>query len=101
MNTLLRKSGYAVGIGLVAVSALTILRGPQGLSMLRQKQDDIRVLQVQNADLANEIKAKRERIERLRTSQAERELEIRNRLKLLRPGETSFILPDEPKPAAH
>jgi tRNA A37 threonylcarbamoyladenosine synthetase subunit TsaC/SUA5/YrdC len=38
---------------------------------------------------------KRARIERLRVSAAEQENEIRRRLKLLKPGEKTFILPEE------
>ena len=40
---------------------------------------------------------KKERIERLKNDPKEQELEIRRRLKLLRPGETSFILPEGQK----
>ena len=37
------------------------------------------------------------RIRRLEESPSEQEMEIRKQLKLLKPGETTFILPDGPK----
>ncbi len=66
------------------------LRG--GIPALIQKQREIRTLEKQNADLAREIEFRRERIERLREDESEQELEIRQRLKLVRPGEKVFIL---------
>ena len=81
---------------MIAVFAIIALRGPQGIPVLMEKRREIQLLQEQNADLQKENERKRERIVRLNDSQAEQELEIRNRLKLLRKGETSFILPDQP-----
>ena len=99
MNLLLRKSGYlTLGI-LIAVCTLIALRGPQGVPALMEKRREIQLLQEQNADLQKLNEMKRDRISRLESSQAEQEMEIRNRLKLLRKGETSFILPDVPKSA--
>ena len=97
MNFLVRKSGYIAIFGIAAVYALVAIRGPQGVPTLLEKQRQIRVLQEVNVDLARENEMKRKRIDRLRTSQAEQEMEIRERLKLLRPGETQYILPDSPK----
>jgi len=97
MNFLLRKSGYLTLFAMIAVFAVIALRGPQGIPALMEKRREIRLLQEQNADLQKENERKRDRIVRLNESQAEQELEIRNRLKLLRKGETSFILP-EPAP---
>ena len=96
MNFLLRKTGYLTLFVMIAVFAVIALRGPQGIPALLEKRREIQVLQEQNADLQKENERKRERIVRLNESQAEQELEIRNRLKLLRKGETSFILPDQP-----
>ena len=41
------------------------------------------------------------RIQRLESSSSEQEVEIRKQLKLQRPGETTFILPDKNEHAAH
>jgi cell division protein FtsB len=96
---ILRSTGYVTAFIMVVVCALIALRGPQGIPALMEKRREIRVLQEQNADLQKENESKRDRIVRLRTSEAEQEMEIRNRLKLLRKNETSFILPDQPKAA--
>jgi len=55
-------------------------------------------LEERNAALAHENELRRERLKRLQDSPSEQEMEIRKQLKLLRPGETTFILPDAPKP---
>jgi cell division protein FtsB len=80
-----------IAYGWIAVS------GPQGLQVLLEKRREIRELQEQNAVLAREIEHRRDRIRRLEESRSEQEMEIRKQLKLLRPGETTFILPDGPK----
>ncbi len=82
---------------MVAAYAITALRGPQGVQVLLEKYREIRTLEAQNATAAMENQRRKERIERLRTSTSEQEIEIRKQLKLLRPGETTFILPDAPK----
>jgi Septum formation initiator. len=97
MSFFLRRTGYIAALGIAGVYALIAFHGPQGVPVLKEKRKEIESLQEQNADLTRDIEYRRRRIERLRTSQAEQELEIRDRLKLLRPGETSFILPDQPK----
>jgi cell division protein FtsB len=84
------KLGYAVAVLIAASYAFVTLRG--GIPALIQKQREIRTLEKQNADLAREIEFRRERIERLREDESEQELEIRQRLKLVRPGERVFIL---------
>jgi cell division protein FtsB len=84
------KLGYAVAVLVAASYAFVTLRG--GIPALIQKQREIRTLEKQNADLAREIEFRRERIQRLREDESEQELEIRQRLKLVRPGEKVFIL---------
>ena len=54
-------------------------------------------LEEENANLQRENDYRRERIKKLQESPSEQELEIRKKLKLLRPGETSFILPEQLK----
>lgn len=97
MKALLRNPNFLMVAIFLGVIALVALRGPQGFRALAEKRGEIRQLQEQNADLSREVERKKTRIERLRTSQSDQELEIRERLKLMRPGETQFILPDRPK----
>lgn len=71
---------------------------PRGWRDLREKRRLIHELEQQNARMAAENQLRRERIQRLQESASEQELEIRKQLKLLRPGETRFILPAKPNP---
>jgi cell division protein FtsB len=84
-------------IGAVVAYGWIALRGPQGVEALLDKHREIHELQERNAVAAREIDRRRERIRRLKESQSEQDMEIRKQLKLLRPGETTFILPDSPK----
>ena len=83
---------------LMAVYGWAALRGPQGLQALMERRREIRRLEEHNAQFAHENELRRERLKRLQDSPSEQEMEIRKQLKLLRPGETTFILPDAPKP---
>jgi hypothetical protein len=67
------------------------------LPALMERRREVRRLEERNADLAHENELRRERLKRLQDSPSEQEMEIRKQLKLLRPGETTFILPDAPK----
>lgn len=89
-----------MGVAVLAAYAVTALRGPQGVQVLFEKYREIRKLEAHNAAAAVENERRKERIERLRSSPSEQEMEIRKQLKLLRPGETTFILPDAPRPDA-
>jgi cell division protein FtsB len=93
----MRRAGYIVAVALALVYGLVALRGPQGVSALLDKRQEVRQLEEQNAAKAAENERRRERIRRLEESSTEQEMEIRKQLKLLRPGETTFILPDSPK----
>ncbi len=84
----------------VAAYGWVALRGPQGVDALLAKHREIRALQEENAAAAREIDRRKERIRRLKESQSEQDMEIRKQLKLLRPGETTFILPDGAKDGA-
>jgi cell division protein FtsB len=72
-------------------------RGPQGIQSLIEKHSEIRELEEQNAAIVRQNQALRDRIVRLEQSDSEKELEIRKQLKLLRPGETTFLLPEASK----
>ena len=99
MGTWFRRFGIVAALATVGAYAFIALRGPQGMPALMEKRRHIQELEEQNANLEREIQRKRERIERLKNSPSEQEMEIRKQLKLLRPGETSFILPPDAKQA--
>jgi len=89
--------GALILLAVVVVYALIAVSGPQGLQTLLEKHREIRQLQEQNAALTREIEHRRDRIRRLESSRSEQEMEIRKQLKLQKPGETTFILPEGPK----
>ena len=72
--------------------AFFTLRGPKGISALVAKQHQIEEMERHNGSLAQENERIREHIDRLSTSPDEQELEIRQRLKLVHPGEKVYIL---------
>lgn len=100
MMSWFRRIAIIAAIALTGGYAVVALRGPQGMTALMEKRRQIQELQVENANLERENQRKRDRIQRLESSPSEQEMEIRKQLKLLRPGETLFILPDAPKPDA-
>ena len=97
VHHLVRRIAVLVGFVLIGVYGYLSLRGPQGVPALMDKWREIRRLEEDNASLQRENDYRRERIKKLQDSPSEQELEIRKQLKLLRPGETSFILPEKPK----
>jgi cell division protein FtsB len=94
-QALLQKSGLLVLLAVIGLFAAIVLRGPNGISALTEKRKEIQSLQEVNASLAAENERKRVRIEKLKNNRAEQELEIRDKLKLLRPGETQLIVPEK------
>jgi len=67
------------------------MRGPHGIAAWMEKRSEIRELEERNAVLSRENQLKKEYIERLQQSKAEQELEIRRRLKLVKPNEKVFL----------
>jgi cell division protein FtsB len=92
-----RRTGWLAGATVALAYAWMAFRGPQGIQTLIEKHSQIRDLEEQNAAIVRQNQALRERIVRLEQSDSEQELEIRKQLKLLRPGETTFLLPEAPK----
>ena len=82
-------AGIAVLAGLAAYATI-MLRGPQGLSALSEKRQQIRTLEEQNADLMRDIELKKQRIERLKNDPSTQEVEIGKRLGKVHPGDTQF-----------
>jgi cell division protein FtsB len=92
MKASLPRFAYAIAILLVASYAFFTLRGPKGLQALSDKREQIRELERRNSQLVRDIERKREHIRRLSDNPAEQELEIRERLKLVKPNEKVYIL---------
>jgi cell division protein FtsB len=97
MKGSLSASAYVVAALVTASYAFVTLRGPGGLHAITEKRAEIRELEKRNAALAQEIERKRDHIHRLTDNPAEQELEIRNRLKLVKPNEKVYIIGAPPK----
>lgn len=97
MNSVYRRIAYMAAVALLGVYGFYTLRGPHGISALFEQRNQIRQLEDENATLARENEYKRERIRKLNDSTSLVEIEIRDKLKKLLPGETEFILPETPK----
>jgi cell division protein FtsB len=89
---------WALGAAFLAVGtyAFVTLQGPQGIPALLLKQRQIHELEKRNAAEAQQIERIKEHIDRLDKNPSEQEREIRERYKLVHPGETVFIT-GEPK----
>ena len=92
MKVSLARFGYLIAFLAVVSYAFFTLRGPKGIPALLQKQHQIEEIEKRNAALAQENERTREHIQRLSDNPAEQELEIRQRLKLVHPGEKVYIL---------
>src|ERR1700686_4814390 len=100
MKNVVRRAVFLLVVAVIGVYGYLALRGPQVLPALRGKGREIRTLEEDNANLQRENQYRRDRIKKLEESPSAQELEIRQKLKLNRPGETSFIFPDQPKAPA-
>jgi cell division protein FtsB len=86
------RLGYIAAFIIVSGYAFITLRGPHGIPGLLAKQHQIELMEKSNTALADENERMRERIQRLASNPAEQELQIRQRLKLVHPGEKVYML---------
>ncbi|HEX3877752.1 MAG TPA: septum formation initiator family protein [Bryobacteraceae bacterium] len=85
------KSAYFAAFLVAATYAFFTLRGPHGVPWLLEKQHEIQQIEDQNGKMDKEIERMRDHIKRLESNASEQELEIRERLKLVKPGEKVYI----------
>lgn len=88
------KTGYALIVLLGIVYAFVVLQGPNGIPGMFAKRRLVHEYEVSNQQLQREIEQKEQRIRGLQNDPAEQELEIRQRMKLARPGEKIYIIGD-------
>jgi cell division protein FtsB len=91
------KTAYAIIVILGVVYAFNVLRGPSGIPGLLARRAQVHEYEQMNQQLHREIEQKQERIHRLQDNPTEQEFEIRQRLKLAKPGEKIFIIDDKKK----
>ena len=75
--------------------AFVVLRGENGIPGLLAKRHEVQLLEESNQKLSRELDLKKGRIQRLQDNPTEQDYEIRQRLKLARPGEKIFIYDDK------
>ena len=97
MKAPLNRLAYVMAFLAVISYAFFTLRGPRGIPGLLERQRQIQEMEKRNTALAREIEQKREHINRLTDNPAEQEMEIRQRLKLVHPGEKIYIVGEPEK----
>ena len=88
MKAPLARLAYVTVFLAVTGYAFFTLHGPKGIPGLIEKQRQIQEMEKRNTALAREIELKREHIGHLTHNP---EMEIRQRLKLVHPGEKIYI----------
>lgn len=88
------KTAYAVLVLSGVAYAFVVLEGPNGIPALLAKRRQIAEYELRNQQIVRENSQKEEKIERLENNPTEQEMEIRQRLKLARPGEKIYIIDD-------
>lgn len=88
------KTAYAVVVLSCVAYAFVALEGPSGIPALLAKRHQVAEYEQKNQQILRENVQKEQRIERLENNSIEQEMEIRQRLKLAKPGEKIYILDD-------
>ena len=88
------KTAYAIMVLSGVVYAFVSLEGPNGIPALLARRHQVAEFERQNQQILRENTQKEQRIERLENNPIEQEMEIRQRLKLAKPGEKIYILDD-------
>lgn len=97
------KLAYAAAVLGTVSYGVAQYHGVNGVAGVRARQKEVADLAAENARLREDVDRKLQRIERLTTSPVEQELEIRKRLKFVKPDEKVYILQDgkpEAKPGS-
>jgi cell division protein FtsB len=89
LGSLLRPIAAIAALAGLAAYATIMLRGPQGISALSEKRQEIRSLEEENANLQRDIEAKKQRIQKLKTDPSTQELEL-ERLGFVHQHDTQF-----------
>lgn len=94
-----KRFGLVLVLSVFGVYAAVNLTGPQGVSALFGKWNELERIQRENATLAGKLEDRKEKLRILKENAVQQELEIRRKLKRLKKGETIYDVPDpEPEP---
>ncbi len=100
MMALLRQIGYVAAVALACLYAFVVLRGPNGIPAMRERNHQVEGLQKEIRELDTKISDKQNFLEEVRRSPEVREREVRRQLNKVKPGETIIYLEDGPEPGA-
>ena len=95
MHPLIQKSCLLVFLAAMGTYAYVTFQGPRGIPTLMEKRRQIKALQEENATLAADNRRLAMSVEKLSKDKAAQRTKIRERLKLLQPGETQLIMPEK------
>lgn len=95
----MKKSGFhfllaACAFGIFIGSLGWALFHPGGIPAAMKSIRDMKQLEQQVRQLRDDVSRMRRKVERLRTDPEERDRAIRQHMNMVRPGETTIILPD-------
>lgn len=96
-RSFLRPVFIIFGLIALAAYATIMFRGPQGLAALQEKQNAAHRLEVENANMRKQNSELQQRINRLKHDPDAQETIVRQRTGKTRPGDTSFVIPEQPK----
>jgi len=96
MMALLRQIGYIAAVALACFYAFVVLRGPNGIPAMIDRNHQVEKLEKEIHDLDAKIGDKRNFLEEVGKNPEVREREIRKHLNKVKPGETIIFLEDPP-----
>jgi cell division protein FtsB len=91
MKSSVIRLGYVLALVASVVYAFFTMRGPHGIAAYVEKRQLVHEMEDGNAILSRENQLKKEYIGRLLQNKEEQELEIRRKLRLVKPNEKVFI----------
>lgn len=96
MMALLRQIGYVAAVALACFYAFVVLRGPNGIPAMMERNRQAQKLEQEIRELDTRIQDKKNFLEEVRKSPELREREIRRQLNKVKPGETIIYLEGQP-----
>ncbi len=96
MRGLFQRLAWITLFFLVAVGTTAYLKSPAGIPAALQKRDQIRVIELENQKLREEVERRKELVHRLETDQDFRDKQVRERYNLQKPNEQTIYLQSNP-----
>jgi cell division protein FtsB len=91
---LYRRIGFVAATAVLAGYAAVALFGPQGFFTLRERYQEIRRLERENAEIERGNKELQDLIVKVRNSRSQQEVIVKDKLKYTHKNETQFVLPE-------